>query len=92
MDTEASEHSALRAVVASVCDALGAGESQPGSSLCGRVEALYTQVGKRLKGILHIEMKRAVVAVCSHYLSIDVPTVSEGYIIGDDEDESWEEI
>jgi hypothetical protein len=42
LDAETSEHSALQAFVASVCNGLGVEVGQPRSSLHGWVEALYT--------------------------------------------------
>lgn len=30
--------------------------------------------------------------VSSHYLGIDLLAVSEGYVVGDDEEEAWEEV
>ena len=92
LDAEATEHFALRAVVASVCDGLGVQVGQPGSSLCERIRAPYSWVGERLRDALHTRVKRALAVVSSHYLSIDLPVVSEGHIIGDDEDEAREEV
>jgi hypothetical protein len=37
-------------------------------------------------------VKKALAVVSSHYLSIDLTAVSEGYVIADDEDEAWEEV
>jgi hypothetical protein len=37
-------------------------------------------------------VKRALAVVRSHYLSVDLPAVSEGYIIGDDEEEAKLEV
>jgi len=78
--------------VASVCDGLWVEAGQPWSSRRGCVEALYTYVGERLRNALHTRVKRALVVVCSHYLGIDFPAVSEGYVIGDDEDKAQEEV
>ena len=36
-------------------------------------------------------MKKALVVVSSHYIGIDLPAVSEGYVIPDDEAEAQEE-
>jgi hypothetical protein len=49
-------------------------------------------VGERLRGALRTGVKRALVVVSSHYLVIDMLAVSEGYVIGDDEDEAQEEV
>ena len=92
LDAEATEHSALWAAVASVCNGLRVEVGQPGSSLHKRIGVLYTCVGERLTMALHTRVKRALAMVCSHYLGIDVLVVSEGYVIGDDEDEAREEV
>ena len=63
LDAKATEHSTLQAIVTSVYDALEVGDSRSGSSLRGRIEALYTRVGERLKNALHIGMKRALAMV-----------------------------
>ena len=54
--------------------------------------AQYSRVGERLRDTLHIGVKWALVVVSSHYLGIDLPAVSEGYVVGDDEDEAREEV
>ena len=58
----------------------------------GRVKALHFQVGERLRDALHNRVKRALAVVSSHYLGINLPAVSEGYIIGNDEVEAREEV
>jgi hypothetical protein len=60
--------------------------------LHGHVEALYSQVGERLRDALHTKVKKALAVVSSHYLGIDLTAVSEGYVVADDEDEAQEEI
>lgn len=92
LNAEAFEPSVLQAIVTSVCDALGAGDSRPGSSLRGRIEAHYTRVDERLKDALYIGMKRTLAVVSSHYLGIDLPAISEGYIVNDDEYKAREEV
>ena len=86
------EHSALQAIVASACEGLGVEAGLSGSSLHGRVEAMYSRVGERLRDALHTRVKKALAMVSSHYLSIDLPAVSKGYVMGDDEDEAREEV
>lgn len=92
LDAEVTEHSALQAVVTLVCDALEVGDSHSRSSLHSRMEALYTQVGEQLRYTLHVGVKQALAVVSSHYLGIDLLAVSEGYVVGDDEEEAWEEV
>jgi len=41
-----------------------------------------------LRDALHTRVKRALVVASSYYLGIDLPAVTEGYIVGDDEDEA----
>ena len=64
----------------------------PGSSLRKRVKAMYSRVGERLRDALHTGVKKALAMVSSHYLGIDLPVVSEGYVVDDDEDEDRKEV
>jgi hypothetical protein len=63
-----------------------------GSSLWSHVEALYSQARERLKEALHAGVKKALAVVSSHYVDIDLPAVSEGYVLPDDEAEAQEEL
>ena len=45
-----------------------------------------------MRDALHTRVKRALAMVSSHYLGIDLPAISEGYIIGNDDDEAWVEV
>ena len=65
-------------MVASACEGLGVVVSALGSSLRSRIEALYSQVGERLREALHTGVKKALAVVSSHYVGIDLPAVSEG--------------
>jgi len=90
LDTEASDRSALEAVVTSACEGLGVSVS--GSSLWSRVEALYSRAGERMREALHAGVKKALAVVSSHYAGIDLPAVCEGYVLPDDETEAQEEV
>ena len=90
LDAEASDRSALEAVVTSACEGLGVSAS--GSSLRSRVEALYSRAGERMKEALHAGVKKALAVVSSHYAGIDLPAVCEGYVLPDDEAEAQEEV
>jgi len=90
LDAEASDRSALEAVVTSACEGLGVSAS--GSSLRSRVEALYSRAGERMREALHAGVKKALAVVSSHYAGIDLPAVCEGYILPDDEAEAQEEV
>jgi len=90
LDAEASDRSALEAVVTSACEGLGVSASE--SSLRSRVEALYSRAEERMREALHTGVKKALVVVSSHYAGIDLPAVCEGYVLSDDETEAQEEV
>jgi len=90
LDAEASDRSALEAVVTSACEGLGVSAS--GSSLRSWVEALYYRAGERMREALHAGVKKALAMVSSHYTGIDLPAVCEGYVLPDDEMEAQEEV
>ena len=88
LDAEVSKRSALEAVVASAFEGLGIEAGPSGSSLQSRVGALYSRAGERLREALHARVKKALAVVSSHYVGIDLPMVSEGYVLPDDEAEA----
>jgi len=92
LDSEVADRSALEAVVASACDGLGVSAGVSGSSLQSRIEALYSRAEERMREALHAGVKKALAVVSSHYVSIDLPAVSEGYVLPDDEAEALEEL
>jgi hypothetical protein len=92
LDSEALECLALEAIIASACEGLEVEAGPLVSSLRGRVEALYSRVGERLRDALHTTVKKALAMVSSHCLGIDLPVVTEGYVVSNDEDEAWEEV
>ena len=85
LDAEISKHLVLEAVVASACEGLGVEAGASGSSLRGRVEALYSQARERPREALHARVKKALAVVSSHYVGIDLSAVSEGYVLPDNE-------
>ena len=92
LNHEATERSALEGVVASAYEGLGVEANPSGSSLRRRVDALYSWVNERLRDALHTRVKKALAVVSSHYVGIDLPVVSEGYVVPDDEEEACEEV
>ena len=88
LDTKVEECSALEAVVTSVCEGLGVDAGPSGSTLWGCIEALCSRVRERLRDTLHARVKKALAVVSSHYIGIDLPMVSEGYVVPDDEEEA----
>ena len=92
LEDEAVERSALEAIVASACEGLGIEAGPSGSSLRGCIEALSSWARERLRDALHAGVKKALAVVSSHYVGIDLPAVSEGYVVPDDEEEAREEV
>ena len=56
------------------------------------VNTLYSRVGEILREALHAGVKKALAVVSSHYVGIDLPTVSEGYVLPNDEAKAQEEL
>jgi hypothetical protein len=88
LDAEVAHRSALEVVVASACEGLGVAASAPGASLLIQVEALYSRALERIREALRAGVKKALAVVSSHYVGIDLPAVSEGYVLPDDEAEA----
>jgi len=91
-DAKVADGSALEAVVASTCEGLGLSANASGSSLQSHIEALYSRVGERMREALHAGAKKALAVVSSHYISINLPAICEGYVLPDDEAEAHEEL
>ena len=92
LDIEVADRTALEAVVASACEGLGVSADASGSLLRSRVEALYSWARERMREALHAGVKKALAVVSSHYVGINLPAVSEGYVLPDDEAEAQEEL
>ena len=88
LDTEAAECSALEAIVALACEGLGVEAGPSGSSLWGHIEALYSRVREMLRDTHHARVKKALAVVSSHYVGIDLPAVSEGYVVPNNKEEA----
>jgi len=87
-DAEVVDRSALEAVVTSACEGFGVSAGASGSSLRSRIEALYSRGGERMREALDAGVKKALAVVSSHYVGIDLPAISEGYVLPDDEAEA----
>ena len=88
LETEIEEHDALKSAARTACEALEVKGVQSGSSLGSRLIALSGQVRERLRGALHTGVKRAMAVFSSHYLGIELPAISDGYVLPDDEEEA----
>ena len=47
---------------------------------------------ERLRGALHTGVKRALAIIASHYISVDLRAISDGYVLLDDDEEADEAI
>ena len=87
LETEIGEHEALKRAALSACEALEVEGVQSGSSLGSRLIALGNQMHERLRGALHTGVKRALAVISSHYVGVDLPAISDGYVLPDDDEE-----
>ena len=88
LETEIGEHEALKRAALSACEALEVEGVQSGSSVGSRLIALSSQMRERLRGALHMGVKRAMAVISSHYLGVDLPAISDGYVLPDDDEEA----
>ena len=88
LDNEIGEHEALKRAALSACEALEVEGVQSGSSLGSRLIALSNQMRERLRGALHTGVKRALAVISSHYIDVDLPAISDGYVLPDDDEEA----
>ena len=49
---------------------------------------LSGRVHKRLRRALHTGVKRALAVVSSHYASIDLEAISDGYVMAEDDEKA----
>ena len=88
LDNEIGEHEALKRAALSACEALEVEGVQSGSSLGSRLIALSNQMCERLRGALHTGVKRALAVISSHYVGVNLPAISDGYVLPDDDEEA----
>ena len=43
---------------------------------------------ERLRGALHTGVKRALAIISSHYVGVDLPAISDGYVLPNDDEEA----
>ena len=43
---------------------------------------------KPLRGALHTGVKRALAVISSYYVGVDLPAISDGYVLPDDDEEA----
>ena len=92
LKAEIGEHNAMHSAAHTAYEALEVEGVKSGSSLGSRLIALSGQVRERLWGALHTGVKRALAIVSSHYASIDIEAISDGYVLAEDYEEAKEEV
>ena len=92
LEAEIGEHDALQAAARAICEALAIEGAQSGSSLRSRLTALSGQVRERLRGALHMGVKRALAVFSSHYAGVNLEAISDGYVLAEDDEEADEEV
>jgi hypothetical protein len=70
----------LRVAALEVCQEVEEGEAQAGSSLASRLRDLGGHVSQRMCHALHLDVKKAIGVVASHY-QVDFEAVSSGYVV-----------
>ena len=50
------------------------------------------QVRERLRGALHTGIKRSLAVIASHYISVDLKAINDGYVLPNDDEEADEEV
>ena len=88
LDNEIGEHEVLKRATLSACKALEVEGVQSGSSLGSCLIALSNQMRERLRGALHTGVKRALAVISSHYVGVNLPAISDGYVLPDDDEEA----
>ena len=91
LEVETREHDTLQSTARTVCEALEVEGVQSGSSLRSRLTTLSGQVRERLRGALHMGVKRALAVVSSHY-AVNLEAVSDGYVLSKDDEEADAEV
>ena len=92
LEAEIGEHDALKSAAHTACKALEVEGVQSGSSLRSRLIVLSGQVRERLRGALHMGVKRALAIIASHYIGVDLKAISDGYVLPNDDGEADEEV
>jgi len=84
-------HNTLQSAARTACEALEVRGVKSGRSLRSRLTTLSSQVRERLRGALHMGVKRALAIVSLHY-TVNLEAVSDGYILPDDDEEAKKEV
>jgi hypothetical protein len=82
---------AMSEAISAFCQTFGLGDVPSGSSPQSRLWALGDHVRSRLRGALHLGVRRAFAVLASHY-DVDLEWVSEGYCLPDEEEAALSEV
>ena len=88
LEAEIREHNALQSAAHTVCEALEVEGVESGSSLRSRLTASSGQACQRLRGALHMGIKRALAIVSLHYIGVDFEAISDSYVLAEDDEEA----
>ncbi|XP_066347736.1 uncharacterized protein [Miscanthus floridulus] len=92
LEAKIQEHNALQSAARTTYEALEVGGVESGSSVRSRLIVLSGRVHEQLWGALHMGVKHALAVVSSHYASIDLKAVSDGYVMAEDDEKAEEEV
>jgi len=92
LEAEIREHDALRSTARTACEALEVVGVESSSSLGSRLITLSVHIHERLRGALHVGVKHALAVISSHYTSVDLEAISEGYVVAEDDEKAKEEV
>jgi hypothetical protein len=82
---------AMSEAISAFCWAFGLDDVPSGSSPQSHLRALGGHVHNRLRGALHLGIRRAFTVLASHY-DVDLERVSEGYCLPDEEEAALAEV
>ena len=82
LQSESDDHDTLCAAVGLVFDDLGVTPAVETSSLIVRVTQIPDRARALVRKALHTGAHQAFTITCSHYIDIDLPVISEGFVPG----------
>jgi hypothetical protein len=86
-----ADHVAMSEAISAFCRTFGLGDVPSGSSPQSCLRVLGGHVRSRLRGALHLGVRRAFAVLASHY-DMDLERVSEGYYLPDEEEAALSEV
>jgi hypothetical protein len=86
-----ADRMAMSEAISAFCRAFGLDDVPSGSSPQSHLRALGGHVRSRLRGALHLGVRRAFAVLASHY-DVDLERISEGYCLPDEEEAALAEV